>query len=236
MKGNFVWDLPDLKGSGSVPARDRPRRQRLAAVRHLDGVDRRRPTPSGFSYQNGGGNVNLTGSPDYGARIRIVGDPGSGCSSDPYRQFNTAAFQGPLTSSVGLESGNSYLSGCFAQALDLSIARNIRLGGSRIAATAGRPVQRDEPGRHHRPQHDTAAVESERSDHQRRAGLRPDHRAAEQWRQPDVHGRGEPRSLEAEERRVWRRQCLPGARATFRFRSGSRSEGSIPDEQRFDGV
>ena len=85
----------------------------------------------GFSYQNGGGNVNLTGSPDYGARVRITGDPGSGCSSDPYRQFNTSAFQGPLTGSVGLESGNSYLSGCFNQALDLSIARNIRLGKSR---------------------------------------------------------------------------------------------------------
>jgi hypothetical protein len=85
----------------------------------------------GFSYQNGGGNVNLTGSPNYGARIRVVGDPGSGCSSDPLRQFNAAAFQGPLTNSVGLESGNSYLHGCFQSALDLAIARNIPLGGAR---------------------------------------------------------------------------------------------------------
>ena len=36
----------------------------------------------GYSYNNGGGNVNLTGSPDYGGRIRIVGDTGSGCSDD----------------------------------------------------------------------------------------------------------------------------------------------------------
>jgi hypothetical protein len=85
----------------------------------------------GFNYQSGGSSVNLTGSPDYGARIRVVDDPGSGCSSDPYRQFNTAVFQGPLVRSVGLESGNSYLEGCFISVLDLAIARNIRLGRAR---------------------------------------------------------------------------------------------------------
>jgi len=41
------------------------------------------------------------------------------------------AFQGPLTNSVGLESGADYLRGCFTSTLDLSIARNIRLGGVR---------------------------------------------------------------------------------------------------------
>jgi hypothetical protein len=82
-------------------------------------------------YQTGNANVNLTGSPDFAPRIRIVGDPGNGCSSDIYRQFNTAAFQGPLVGSVGLESGNDYLHGCFSSVLDLSIARNIRLGGNR---------------------------------------------------------------------------------------------------------
>jgi hypothetical protein len=85
----------------------------------------------GFSYQNGGGNVNLTGSPDYPARVRIVGDPGSGCGGDPLRQFNTAAFQGPAVGSVGLESGAGYLRGCFTSVFDLAIARNIRLGGNR---------------------------------------------------------------------------------------------------------
>ena len=66
------------------------------------------------------------------AAIRIVGDTGKGCSSDPYRQFNAAAFQGPLVNSVGLESSNDYLKGCFSSVLDLSIARNIRLGGTRV--------------------------------------------------------------------------------------------------------
>ena len=82
-------------------------------------------------YQTGNANVNLTGSPDFAPRIRVVGDPGDGCSSDPYRQFNTGAFQGPLVGSTGLESGNGYLFGCFQRVLDLAIARNIRLGGTR---------------------------------------------------------------------------------------------------------
>jgi hypothetical protein len=89
------------------------------------------PYTVAYNYQSGGGSVNLTGSPDYGARIRIVGDTGGGCSSDPYRQLNTSAFQGPLVNSVGLESGASYLHGCFASALDLSIARNIPIKGGR---------------------------------------------------------------------------------------------------------
>ena len=68
------------------------------------------------------------GSPDYGARVNVIGDPGGGCSSDPLRQFNTAAFSGPLPGSLGLESGNGYLRGCFISQLDLAIARTIRLG------------------------------------------------------------------------------------------------------------
>jgi hypothetical protein len=130
MRANFVWDLPDLHANGDV----------LKAVGlvlndwQLSGIWSGTTGAAytvGFSYQNGGSNVNLTGSPNYGARIRIVGDPGAGCSSDPLRQFNTAAFQGPLTGSLGLESGNSYLHGCFQSALDLAIARNIHLGGAR---------------------------------------------------------------------------------------------------------
>jgi hypothetical protein len=137
IKGNFVWDLPDLRASGAA----------LKSVGliindwQLSGVW----TAStggvatgaggaynvGFSYSSGGSSTNLTGSPDYAGRVRIAGDPGSGCSSDMYRQFNASAFQGPLYNSVGLESPNGYLRGCFQSAFDLAIARNIRMGGSR---------------------------------------------------------------------------------------------------------
>jgi hypothetical protein len=129
-KGNFVWDLPDLKASGSA----------LKAVGlvindwQLSGVWTGLTGTAynvGYTYSSGGGNVNITGSPDYGGRVRIVGDVGGGCSDDMYRQFNAAAFNGPLSGSDGLESPAGYLRGCFQSALDLTIARNIRLGGAR---------------------------------------------------------------------------------------------------------
>jgi hypothetical protein len=88
------------------------------------------PYDLGFSYQ-GIGNVNLTGSPDYGARILFTGDPGSGCSSDQFRQFNVDAVTGPTFGSVGLESGRNILRGCPERIVDLSIFRDIRMGGSR---------------------------------------------------------------------------------------------------------
>jgi len=130
MKAHFVWDMPDIKSTQTV----------LRAIGvvvndwQLSGVWTATTASSysvGFSYQNGGGNQNLTGSPDYAARVLVIGDPGGGCSTDIYHQFNTTAFQGPSVPSVGLESGNSYLKGCFQQALDLSIARNIRLPKNR---------------------------------------------------------------------------------------------------------
>jgi hypothetical protein len=129
-KGNFVWDLPDLRSDGSA----------LRAIGlvvndwQLSGVftggSGNRYTIS-YNYQNGGGNINLTGSPNYGGRVVIIGDPGSGCSSNQYQQFNTAAFAGPSPGSVGLESGQNYMIGCPEHRWDFAIARNIRLGGSR---------------------------------------------------------------------------------------------------------
>jgi Carboxypeptidase regulatory-like domain len=130
MKANFVWDLPDLKNGSAL-------RQTIGVIVNdwqLSGIwtgATGSPYAINFTYQSGGSSANLTGSPDYGARIRIAGDPGSGCSSDVYRQFETSVFQGPLVGSVGLESGNAYMKSCFSSVLDLSIARNIRLGGSK---------------------------------------------------------------------------------------------------------
>jgi hypothetical protein len=63
--------------------------------------------------------------------VRILSDPGSGCAADIYRQFAPGAFTGPAVGSVGLESGADYLRGCFFQAFDLSVAREVRLGESR---------------------------------------------------------------------------------------------------------
>jgi hypothetical protein len=130
MRGTFVWDMPDLRGrEGAL---------RVASYVlndwQLSGIWSGATGSGytvGYSYQSGGSSQNLTGSPDYGARIRLVGDPGSGCSSDPYRQFTAEAFQGPLVGSDGLESGTGYVRGCFQSTLDFTIQRTIRLGGPR---------------------------------------------------------------------------------------------------------
>jgi hypothetical protein len=130
MRANFVWQLPQIKADSSAM-------HAIALVLNdwsLSGIwsgATGSPYTVGFNYQSGGGNVNLTGSPDYAARVRIAGDTGNGCSSDPYRQFNAAAFQGPLVGSDGLESGSGYVRSCFISSMDLAIARTIRLGASR---------------------------------------------------------------------------------------------------------
>jgi hypothetical protein len=130
LKANFVWALPNLHSAN----------QAMKAVGvlvndwQLSGIF---SAGSGarydisYSYQNGGSSVNLTGSPSYPAMIRIVGDPGKGCSDNQYGQFNVLAFAGPQTGSLGLESGRNYMVGCPDHTLDLAIARNIRLGGPR---------------------------------------------------------------------------------------------------------
>jgi hypothetical protein len=130
IKANFVWDMPDVRGGTGLAKVVGV----IANDWQLAGIWTAATGSAyaiGYSYNNGGGNVNLTGSPDYGGRIRIVDDTGSGCSDNVYSQFNVAAFQGPLPGSVGLESGNNYLKGCFQSALDLSLQRTINLGGGR---------------------------------------------------------------------------------------------------------
>ena len=85
----------------------------------------------GYSFQNGAGNQNITGSPDFGGRVTVRSNPGSGCGSDIYRQFSTSAFAPPTFGSVGLESGVDYLRGCFQQQFDLALQRSFSLGESR---------------------------------------------------------------------------------------------------------
>jgi hypothetical protein len=126
-KGNFVWDIPATPQGSSI----RARMLRLASSDwRFSGIWSANTGGAytlGVSYQGGGGNQNITGSPNYGGRVRILSNPGSGCSSDIHRQFKAESFTGPSVGSVGLESGADYLRGCYFQALDLSIAREIRI-------------------------------------------------------------------------------------------------------------
>jgi Carboxypeptidase regulatory-like domain len=132
VRGNFVWALPTVKGSS-------PAEKYLGYVVNDWQLSAVFTGGSGatydvtYAYQTNGANVNLTGSPFYPARIKVVGDTGSGCSTDPYKQLNTASFAGPTYNSTGLESGANLLRGCFDHTVDMAVVRNIRVWGSRQA-------------------------------------------------------------------------------------------------------
>lgn len=133
VKAHFVWDLPDVAKTSNIVRRS------VAAILNdwqLSGAftgGSNSPYTITYSYLTGGAPVNLTGSPDYNAMVRIVGDPGKGCSSNQYSQFNTSAFAGPVAPSVGLESGRNYMQSCPDHTTDLAIARNFGLGNKRVA-------------------------------------------------------------------------------------------------------
>jgi hypothetical protein len=133
LKANVVWDMPDLAlADGGA--------KRLAGLLindwQLSGVwtgTSGNRYDLGASFQSNGQNVNMTGSPDFGARIVYVTDPSSlsGCSDNQYAQFDVTAVAAPSYFSTGLESGRNLLIGCPSNIIDLSLARTIRLGGGR---------------------------------------------------------------------------------------------------------
>ena len=162
VRGNFVWDMPDYRADGSLAKRV------IGAVANdwqLSGVwsfSTGGYYDLGYSYNTNGGNVNITGSPNFGARgiLLLPNDMGSGCSDNQYSQFNNSvsavggglvanAFRGPTGPATlpaafasfygvtsdgqgdGFESGTGYLKGCASNIVDLTLARNFRLGGGR---------------------------------------------------------------------------------------------------------
>ncbi len=126
-KGDFVWSVPSAKnvgtGSTNMILKAVTEDWQLSGLWSANTGTAYTISPS---FQNGAGNQNITGSPDYGGRVRVVGNPGGGCSSDIYKQFNTSAFAPPQVGSVGLESGSDYLRGCFYQQFDLALQREFR--------------------------------------------------------------------------------------------------------------
>jgi hypothetical protein len=127
LKANAVWDLPNVARLGKVAGyilND----WRLAGVLTAGSGE---TYNLGYNYQGGIGNQQLTGSPDFGARIYYIADPGSGCSSDQYRQFNVTAVAGPTYNSTMMESGRNRMRGCPDKRVDMSVSRDIRLGGNR---------------------------------------------------------------------------------------------------------
>ena len=178
-KADFVWSIPALNvGSGFT-------QQLVKAVTRdwqLSGIWSANTASAytvGASFQNGAGNQQITGSPDFGGRIKVIADPGGGCTGDIYRQFNISAFAPPAVGSVGLESGNDYMRGCFYQQWDLALQREFRLRRGPAAFVPDRRFQRVQPVPHYRAKHEHASGEPDRSD-DRESSVRLQ-------RQPDPH-------------------------------------------------
>jgi hypothetical protein len=79
--------------------------------------------------------INIPGSSAYtftgtqnieGARIVMLKNPGSGSSSDPYKQFDISAFTIPGLGSQGFESGRNFLYRAPINSLDLSLSKRVR--------------------------------------------------------------------------------------------------------------
>jgi hypothetical protein len=86
-----------------------------------------RPYTVGFTVP-GYGPANLSGTNNPGARIALTCDPGSGSSSDPYRQLDTSCFAPPQPGSDGLESARYFVHGPATNNLDLSLSKAIPVG------------------------------------------------------------------------------------------------------------
>jgi hypothetical protein len=131
IRANFVYQFPEVpsgsNGAGKVVAAIANGWQLSGVVNAQSGS----PYDVTYSYSSNGANVNLTGSPNYRARIKINGNTGSGCSSNQYTQYNAGAYQGPTYNSIGNESGTMLLGACMEKTVDFSLSRNISLGGTR---------------------------------------------------------------------------------------------------------
>jgi hypothetical protein len=122
----FVWQMPGPQRTDFIG--------KLANDWQLSGVIRRvsgDPYTPTFSIP-GISAYTMTGTQGLeGARLILVGDPGSGHTDNPYQMFNTAAFKVPSPGSIGLESGLNYLVGPWINSLDLSVSKSIRLPDNR---------------------------------------------------------------------------------------------------------
>ena len=115
---NFVYQTPKVTDNAALGL--------LVNGWQLSGVYR---LSSGQAYPiqysiSGVGDANLSGTSNPAARIALTCDPGSGTSSDPYKQFDTSCFAPPQQGSNGLESARRFMHGPWTNNLDLSISKS----------------------------------------------------------------------------------------------------------------
>jgi len=119
---NWVWQLPNATRSQALGyvLND----WQLSGIYHyVTG----QPYNVGFTIP-GLSAYTLTGTQNIeGARMVLLKNPGSGNSSDPYRQFDVSAFTTPGPGSLGFESGRNFLYRAPINSWDLSLSKRFRV-------------------------------------------------------------------------------------------------------------
>jgi hypothetical protein len=131
LKVNTTWAIPGITGRGGFL-------HQITGDWQVSGILTASSGSAyslGYSYQSAGGFVNLTGSPDFGGRVVLGNNLGSGCTGNQFNQFNTAAVTGPTYGSVGMESGINYLRGCPTALADAAIVRKFHFWKFRESKT-----------------------------------------------------------------------------------------------------
>jgi Carboxypeptidase regulatory-like domain len=86
------------------------------------------PYNIGYNLPTGLSNYTYTGTQNIeSARVLLLKNPGSGHSSDPYRQFDITAFALPQPGSQGFESGRNYLYRSPINSWDLSLSKRFQV-------------------------------------------------------------------------------------------------------------
>jgi hypothetical protein len=122
LKANVVWLSPGVKGN--VVLNQITKDWQIASV--ITAASGGAFTP-GYSYNSAGSNVNITGSPDWGGRVILGNNLGSGCSSQ-FAEFNGNAVTGPGYNSLSMESGRNFLRYCPNKNVDMAFTRRIAFG------------------------------------------------------------------------------------------------------------
>ncbi|MCL5746269.1 MAG: hypothetical protein M1541_20450, partial [Acidobacteria bacterium] len=123
---NYVYQLPGVKGHG---AWDNRTTRAVLDGWQISGITVFRsgtPITPGFNI-SGVSAVNLTGTGAFNARVKLVGDPLVGTSSDPYNRLSAAAFAPPTRPSIGIESPVNYIRTPGINNWDVSLQKNVRL-------------------------------------------------------------------------------------------------------------
>ena len=141
---NLIYQMPQVRRAASLGV--------FANDWQISGVYRWTSGPPyrvGYSIP-GIANINLTRHRQPAARVVVTCDPGSGSSSDPYRQIDTPCFAPPQPGSDGDESARFFLRSPPHNNLDLSLVEEFVVYKGVEVRGPARRVQRAQPHAVHR--------------------------------------------------------------------------------------